>query len=631
MRYFTQLVSLRRYSYAFFILSVFGPRTVSLAAPSQGNYVFSHIAGSPGVAGDTDGTASAARFKQPYGVAIDGSGNLYVADYGNCTIRKITPSGVVTTLAGNSKLVGAGSLDGTGTSALFAGPAGLAVDSLGNLYVADTNGGRIRKITPDGLVTTLAGKSSDNFVDGTGADARFYHPWGITLDAAGNLYVTDANSGSYETKFQSRLRKVTPTGVVTTLVTGFNQPRGVAVDAAGNVYVSDDGSIYKVSPSGSQTKLAGGMLGSSDGVGDAAQFSIWPGLAVDAAGNVYAADSGNHTIRKVTPDGTVTTIGGKADAAGSADGIGTAARFNEPTAVVVDAAGNLYVADGADNTLRKGTLIGGSQLINISTRSLVSTGANLQIAGFVITGNEPKQVLIRAAGPVLASAFKMTGVLSDPVLTLFDQKGAQIDVNKGWGGDAAIKAAAQRVGAFAWPENSADAALLVTLSPGAYTAHVTGASGDSGIALIEVYDASISSSSRLINISTRSLASTGDNIQIAGFVITGPHAKQVLIRASGPALSASFNMTGALKEPVLTLFDHNGQQINQNMGWTSDSVLAAAIGATADRVGAFRWPENSADSALLVTLPPGLYTAQLTGKSGTTGTALLEVYDADPN
>jgi alpha-tubulin suppressor-like RCC1 family protein len=261
-----------------------------------------------------------------------------------------------------------------------------------------------------------------------------------------------------------------------------------------------------------------------------------------------------------------------------------------------------------------------AKLINISTRSLVDSGNNSQIAGFVISGTEPKTVLIRASGPALAQ-YQVTGVLPDPALKLFDSTSTVINHNTGWGSDAAIAAAAAKVGAFAWAAGSADSALLVNLQPGSYTAQVTGSSGDSGVALIEVYDAD-SGSSRLINISTRSMVQAGGNSQIAGFVVTGSQPKTVLIRASGPAL-AQYQVTGVLPDPALKLFDSTSTVINQNTGWGSDAAVAAA----AAKVGAFAWAAGSADSALLVTLQPGSYTAQVTGSSGDSGVALIEVYD----
>jgi len=301
--------------------------------------------------GFTDGAL--AQFNLPYGVAVDADGNVYVADAGNHRIRKISAAGVVTTLAGSTF----GYLDGTGAAARFNFPEGVAVDADGNVYVADAGNHRIRKITAAGVVTTLAG-STFGYLDGTGAAARFNFPSGVAVDAAGNVYVADAGN--------DRIRKVTAAGVVTTLAgstlgfadcTGaaarFNFPFGVAVDAAGNVYVADaqNNRIRKITAAGVVTTLAGSTLGFVDGTGAAARFSSPQGVAVDAAGNVYVADASNDRIRKVTAAGVVTTLAGSTQ--GFLDGTGAAAQFATPYTVAVDAAGNVYVADTDNDRIRQ--------------------------------------------------------------------------------------------------------------------------------------------------------------------------------------------------------------------------------------------------------------------------------------
>jgi len=271
-----------------------------------------------------------------------------------------------------------------------------------------------------------------------------------------------------------------------------------------------------------------------------------------------------------------------------------------------------------------------NRLMNISTRSLVGTGSGVEIAGFVVRGTQPKTVLIRANGPSLAS-FNLTGALADPSLTLVDANQTVVALNTGWctaPNVSDIQGAASLAGAFSWPIGSKDSAILSTLQPGAYTALISGASGDTGVALAEVYDCDAPAASvRMINISTRSLVGTGQSIQIAGFVVGGTQPKSILIRASGPAL-APFGVSGTLPDPALKLFDSSGSVLAQNTGWGS-SANAPAIQAAAAGVGAFAWTIGSADSAILVTLSPGAYTAQVSGASGDTGVALVEVYDAD--
>ena len=328
-------------------------------------YIITTLAGTAGTSGSTDGTG--ALFNGPYATAVDGSGNVYVADSSNDTIRKITPAGVVSTLAGTAGVQG--SNDGTGSAAQFTNPFGVAVDANGNVYVADLGNNTIRKITPAGGVTTLAGSASNaGSNDGTGAGASFFHPTGIAVDGSGNLYVSDA--------FNDTIRKVTPDGGVTTLAgqagtnsrgstdgTGsaarFNSPAGVAVDGSGNVYVADgnNATIRKITPDGGVTTLVGtaGSFGSTDGTGSAALFNNPFGVAVDGTGNIYVTDNSSNTIRKITPDNGVTTLAGTAGTSGATPGTGPQALFNGPAGVAVDGNGNIYVADSGNNTIRKGT------------------------------------------------------------------------------------------------------------------------------------------------------------------------------------------------------------------------------------------------------------------------------------
>jgi type II secretory pathway pseudopilin PulG/sugar lactone lactonase YvrE len=316
--------------------------------------VVSTLAGS-GTAGFTDGTGAAAQFDTPAGVAVDASGTVYLADAFNHRIRKISPAGVVSTLAGSGT---PGSSDSTGTAAQFNTPLGVAVDSYGTVYVADSYNNLIRKITPAGVVSTLAGSTAGSS-DGTGAAAQFYYPAGIAVDSSGTVYVADI--------YNNLIRKITPAGVVSTLAgstrgfadgTGaaaqFNDPGSVAVDSSGTVYVTDSGNnlIRKISPAGVVSTLAGsGTPGSSDGTGAAAQFNYPFGVAVDTSGTVYVADAYNHRIRKITPAGVVSTLAGST--AGFADGTGAAAQFTAPTCVAVGSSGTVYVTDTYNHRIRK--------------------------------------------------------------------------------------------------------------------------------------------------------------------------------------------------------------------------------------------------------------------------------------
>jgi sugar lactone lactonase YvrE len=244
------------------------------AVPAPNGPVITTLAGQAGVSGSVDGAGAHALFHLPSGIAADRMGNLYVADSANNTIRKISAGGVTTTLAG---LAGSpGSADGAGNAARFWTPFGVAVDNAGNVYVADTLNNTVRKIAPDGTVSTLAGLAGNaGSNDGIGGRARFRNPWAVAVDGPGNVYVADASNNT--------IRRITPNGIVTTMA-------GLA-----------------------------GSSGSVDGPGAKARFNNPLGLAVDKAGNVYVADSANSTIRKIAPDGLVSTLAGLPGFPGSAE------------------------------------------------------------------------------------------------------------------------------------------------------------------------------------------------------------------------------------------------------------------------------------------------------------------------
>lgn len=340
-------------------------------------YAFTTFAGQPYVSGTNDGMGNQARFTFPNGVAIDGMSNIYVADLHNSIIRKITPAGLVTTLAGTAGVYG--TQDGTNGDAQFAFPVGIAVDSMTNIYVSDIEALTIRKITQMGtnwVVTTFAGKAWQfGSTDATGTSARFGSmqfggPNSIAVDSGGNVYVADEGNHT--------IRKITPAGVVSTLCgkagssgtndgannnARFRLPTGVAVDSATNIYVADSGNftIRKVTPVGTNwvvSTLVGnpGVSGTNDATNTAALFNYPNDMAVDSQTNLYVSDFNNNTVRKVSPVGTnwvVTTIAGLAGTAGTNDGVGPNALFYGPAGLAVDAADTLYVADVYNDTIRK--------------------------------------------------------------------------------------------------------------------------------------------------------------------------------------------------------------------------------------------------------------------------------------
>ena len=308
------------------------------------------IAGQAGAGGSQDGPGAAARFQAPGGLAVDGAGNVFVADTGNNTIRKISPAGVASTLAGQPG--SHGSLDSQGSAARFWAPFGIAVDSLGNVYVAEVANGTIRKISPAGQAGTLAGLAGNpGNSDGVGDNAQFRNPWGVAVDRSGTVYVADTSS--------STIRKITPAGAVSTFAglagnpgsrdglgsqARFCNPHGVAVDSAGNLYVADTGNdtIRKITVTGMVTTLAGraGSPGLADGAPGVSQLRHPQNLAVDNSGRIYVADTDNRAIRLLTSAGAMTTLAGAED-------------LGHPDAIAVDTLGNLYVADTINNVIRR--------------------------------------------------------------------------------------------------------------------------------------------------------------------------------------------------------------------------------------------------------------------------------------
>jgi sugar lactone lactonase YvrE len=314
-----------------------------------------------GLIGLQDGSLTEARFNLPRAMALDADGNMYVADQANNVIRKITVDGQVTTLVGNGE---AGSMDGSDSSARFNQPGALIVGKDGNIYVADYAGNAIRKVTPQGEVTTIAGDSIHGNVNGDGTIARFYGPSGITMDDQGNFYVTDF--------LNNQIKKITPgyqvslyagTGAVGTndgdrLQSTFFGPTTITTDNDGNMYVGDwfNFRVRKIDPSGMVTTLAGSTSGYTDGMASSAQFNTPVGLAADDQGNLYVADGFNNVIRKVDSDGNVTTFAGTTSP-GYKNGNPADALFNGPVGLLYDTNANtLYVADWYNYRIRKITI-----------------------------------------------------------------------------------------------------------------------------------------------------------------------------------------------------------------------------------------------------------------------------------
>jgi NHL repeat len=466
----------------------------------------------------------------------------------------------------------------------------LAFDSKGNLFAGAPPANVILKITPAGVATNFA----------TGIT-----PAGIAFDAAGNLFaINTAGTGS--------IVKYTPTGTPTSFVSnlGGGGPTGLAFDSNRNLYVSfsgnnmaGGGSIVKFAPNGTSSPFASGLF-------------LPAGLAVDSSNNVYVADLGSGSVFQFTPTGTKTTF---------------ASGLSSPRSLAFDQNAVLYVGEFGTHDIVKfpggvktafshdDTFIGGlafepstAQLKNISTRASVKTGAGVTIAGFIVSGTDAKQVLIRGLGPTLAQ-HGISNPLQDPTLDLHNSTGSIVK-NDDW----QTASNSNQIPSSLRPTDSREAAILTTLQPGNYTAILAGKSG-TGIGLVEVYDLAPSVFAELTNVSTRGFVGTGEAVMIAGFITGGGNGStQVLIRGLGPTLGQPpFNVPGVLADPFLTLVDSNGNRTSNN-NWRD--AQQAAIQATGLA------PPNNLESAIVVTVPPGNYTAILSGNGGGTGIGLVEVF-----
>jgi sugar lactone lactonase YvrE len=499
---------------------------------------------------------------------------LFESDFQSGTIFKFTADGTKTTFASG-----------------LSGPVGLAFDAAGNLFEADENSGTIFKFAPAGTKTTFA----------TGLN----HPFGLAFDTAGNLFEADDGSGT--------IFKFTPAGTKTTFATGLSFPTGLAFDATGNLFAASDGSgtIFKFTPAGTKTTFATGLSDPID-------------LAFSASGNLLVSDPSSGAIFKFTPDGTKTTF---------------AAGLDVPTALAFDSFADLFEASGNDGSLYVYTPGGTpesifasglsgpaglafqpatlppappAQLLNISARLKVLTGDNVLIGGFIISGSENKQVLLRALGSTLGQ-FGVSGVLADPTLELHDGTGAVIASNDNWKDTQQAEIAATGKA----PPTDFESAILRTLAPGSYTVVVRDKNAATGVALVEAYDLSPGANASLSNSSARGFVGINDDVMIGGF-ITGEGNCRVIVRALGPTL-AQFGVPNVLADPMLELYDPNGTLVASNDNTPSPLHFSEI------RASGFA-PPNGAESAIIITRQAGNITAIVRGKNNTTGNALLEVY-----
>jgi sugar lactone lactonase YvrE len=336
--------------------------SLALALPLRAQDSVATLAGQVLISGSTNGSSTNALFNDPAAVVADPAGNLLVADSQNHAIRKITTHGLVTTLAGQLGVPGRG--DETGAQARFDSPCGLAMDKDGTLFVSDTGNHTIRKITPTGAVATIAGRAGQSgFADGPSSAAMFNSPLGLAVAANGTIYVAD--SGNH------LIRAISPGGFVTTLAgraenwgsedgsgtnARFNGPVGLALDEQENLFVADSNNhtIRKITPEGTVSTWAGvsGVDGCRDGDAQSARFCKPAELAMDRKNNLFVADSFNHLIRKIARDGKVSTVTGAAGSSGAADGINGQARLFNPYGLAIRPDGSLVVTDAYNELIR---------------------------------------------------------------------------------------------------------------------------------------------------------------------------------------------------------------------------------------------------------------------------------------
>ena len=557
--------------------------TVAVTAPGTGTVVRAGTATNlMSTAADADGTITSVQFFAN-GIAVGAADTT--APYAAAWTPAAEGVYRITVLA----------LDNSGASTLSAETYVLAVapglkggDTIyTGSYAGGGESGRFAVISARGTHATLIAYSS-------ASPARVYFHPGVPVDSAGGIVLADAAG-----RFQMN-GSLSDTGATGTLDAGRLTFIG-AVTLGGTPPV----------PAG---LYSGGIGGRPDSV-----LAVIAGP--DGAVTAYIADGTFRDAGASTLDarGAFTVV--------TQAGTRLGARIDPATGFLT---GTLTGGPGGavSGALTSGAAFSDGALRNLSTRGQVGTAANVLIAGFVVAGDMPKRVLVRAVGPSLA-AFGVTGLLADPQLQIFGG-GTIVLENDNWGGTAALVTAAGQVGAFPLDVASRDAAVVATLSPGAYTAQVSGAGGGTGVALVELYDVDAAqpfTPQKLVNVATRGVVGAGQAQLIAGFVVSGNTAKKVLVRAVGPTLGrAPFNVAGTLADPQLRLVRGADAVVRENDNWESGND-AALVAEAASRVGAFPLAAGGRDAALLLSLPPGTYSAQVTGTGTSTGIALVEVYE----
>jgi hypothetical protein len=581
------------------------------------------------------------------GIAVDPSGNVCLTGTTYSQDFPTSPGAFQTTNKANNALnrrtIFVTRLNSTGTALIYStylggtaleGSSGVAVDASGNAYVTGDTDSTDFPTTPGAFKTTFPGFRSgfaakvnpsgtalvySTYLGGSASGGT--RPRAITIDGSGNAYLAgQTQSSNYPTTFGSFSKSYCG---------GFS-----------------DAFVTKLNADGSALVYSTYLCGSNFAGGDNADDAF--GIAVDTAGNAYVTGYTNSDTFPITPDAYQTKCAGVSDAfLTKIDPSGATllystflggAQFDQGYAGVgVDNAGHAFVAGltgspefpatpGAFQTSHHGgddvfiakfdfsATAPIDQLLNIATRLPVQTGDNVLIGGFIITGTQPKKVLIMGIGPSLAQFF--SGSLSDPTLDLF-QGDQLLQTNDNW-----IETRAEIEATGLHPSNDLESAIVRTLDPGSYTAILRGKGGATGIGVVQAYDLNQAAQSKFGNIATRGFVDSGDNAMIGGFIIgpTGGTTTTVVIRAIGPSL-ANFGITGALQDPTLELHDGNGATIAFNDNWKNDTNKS--------KVPPSLQPSDLRESVLYRVLAPGNYTAVMRGSGNSTGIGLVEIYNLE--
>jgi len=665
---------------ALFITGIFSQYLLLGQIPNYNTpYIISTLAGNAiSGPGYQNGTGTDASFYQPYGIVADTSGNVYVADGGNCVVRKITSSGVVSTIAGTPGM--SGSSDGNGTAALFGFLSGIAIDSSGNLYVTDKTYNTVRKLRPNGsswIASTIVPPG-----------AGLNQPIGLTIDSQNNIFVDDTSncvirkispSGNLSV-FAGTMGKVGATNAVGTSAS-FSSPTGIAIDNANNLYVTDCGAntIRMITPSGVVTTL-GGYLGSPgflDGPlnNTTGQFDHPFGIAVSSAGNIAISDASGTIIRQISTLSTVSSLAGKPGISGRSDGTGSAVSFYNVTGITFDSSGNIFMADMGASTIRKGYLPS-AVLPPVITSSLSATGTtNSTFSYQVVASNSPtsytatalpaglsinttsglisgmptsagtSSIILTASNSGGSSSSTLTltvssTIISPPIITV-----QPINQNVNLGFSTALYVtviSSDTTQTYQWYLNGEAIAGATSSSftipsatsanEGLYTVIIT---NNSGSVTSKPAQLTVLNPGRLTNLSVLSLDGPGSQLLTIGFVSGGLNttgSQNLLIRAIGPTIGASpFNVPNVLTDPTLTVFNSSTVAVSTNDNWGTPASNANAVIAANAATGAFALTATtSLDAAVVTSLKAGSYTVQVAGKNGVSGNVIAEVYDNTP-